>query len=253
MEGWLHILGEAFWPQGVPSCPSCWVCNPNGHCSRTWFQLEGVLCPQEERHDHLTCEMPQYQVLEEDIGVQSTSAKVGRWRIGHRQVLWLHPKGRCHCQRKEECQSFIQCSRGWQECSTWIPVCQMPSDLWHQDGRLPLQSTSCCWQTIDWCPWYASVVMRETVHIALMLDALNSLEVMAADMMNAYITTQCKKRYDPLLVLSLEKTKARKPYSKSPLWPQAHWPSLPWAPCQLHVLLWLQVMPSQPQPMVQSL
>ncbi len=37
---------------------------------------------------------------------------------------------------------------------------------------------------------YTSAVMHETVHIALMLAALNLLEVMAADITNAYITAQ---------------------------------------------------------------
>ncbi len=39
---------------------------------------------------------------------------------------------------------------------------------------------------------YTSVIMCETVCIALMLAALNLLEVMAANIMNAYITAQCK-------------------------------------------------------------
>ncbi len=41
---------------------------------------------------------------------------------------------------------------------------------------------------------YASVVKHETVHIALMLAALNLLNVMAADIMNAYITALCKEK-----------------------------------------------------------
>ncbi len=47
---------------------------------------------------------------------------------------------------------------------------------------------------------YASVLMRETVCTALMLAALNTLEVMAADTMNAYITDHCsiqRKDMDP--------------------------------------------------------
>ncbi len=41
---------------------------------------------------------------------------------------------------------------------------------------------------------YASVVTRETVCIALMMAALNLLEVMAADIMNAFITAPCKEK-----------------------------------------------------------
>ncbi len=39
-----------------------------------------------------------------------------------------------------------------------------------------------------------SVVTCETVHIALMLAALNLLEVMMADIMNTYITALCKEK-----------------------------------------------------------
>ncbi len=41
---------------------------------------------------------------------------------------------------------------------------------------------------------HPSVIMHETVHIALMLGALNLLEVMAVDIMNAYITALCKEK-----------------------------------------------------------
>ncbi len=41
---------------------------------------------------------------------------------------------------------------------------------------------------------YTSVVTCETVCIALMLAALNLLGVMAADIMNAYITGPCKEK-----------------------------------------------------------
>ncbi len=38
----------------------------------------------------------------------------------------------------------------------------------------------------------ASFVMRETVCIALMLAVLNLVDMMATDIMNAYITALCK-------------------------------------------------------------
>ncbi len=41
---------------------------------------------------------------------------------------------------------------------------------------------------------YASVVMRKTIRNALMLVALNLLDVMEADIMNAYITAPCKEK-----------------------------------------------------------
>ncbi len=57
---------------------------------------------------------------------------------------------------------------------------------------------------------YTSVVIYETVHIALILAALNVLDMMAMDIMNAYITAPCKKKSEPCLVLNFEKTKATK-------------------------------------------
>jgi hypothetical protein len=41
---------------------------------------------------------------------------------------------------------------------------------------------------------YASVVSRETVHIALLLAALNDLNVKAGDVLNAYITAHITKK-----------------------------------------------------------
>ena len=41
---------------------------------------------------------------------------------------------------------------------------------------------------------YASVVSRETVRIALMIAALNDLEVKVGDVLNAYITAPCKEK-----------------------------------------------------------
>ncbi len=41
---------------------------------------------------------------------------------------------------------------------------------------------------------YASAVMYKTIHIALMLATLNSLEMMTADIMNAYIIAPCKEK-----------------------------------------------------------
>ncbi len=52
---------------------------------------------------------------------------------------------------------------------------------------------------------HASVVTRETVSIALMLAALNLLEVMETDIMNAYITALCKEK------IWTKKIKAREP------------------------------------------
>ena len=58
---------------------------------------------------------------------------------------------------------------------------------------------------------YASVVSRETVRIALMLAALNDLQVKAGDVLNAYITAPVKKKYGPFLDPSLEMTLGKVP------------------------------------------
>ncbi len=55
---------------------------------------------------------------------------------------------------------------------------------------------------------YASVVSREMVHIVLTMAALNALKVMAADIMNAYITAPKKENYGHYLVLTLARIKA---------------------------------------------
>ncbi len=53
---------------------------------------------------------------------------------------------------------------------------------------------------------YASVVTRETVRLA----ALNLLEVMAADIMNAYITAPCKEKIWTTLGSEFGKDKGKK-------------------------------------------
>ena len=41
---------------------------------------------------------------------------------------------------------------------------------------------------------YASVVSRESVHIALTLAALNDLEIKTSDIQNAYLTAPCSEK-----------------------------------------------------------
>ena len=41
---------------------------------------------------------------------------------------------------------------------------------------------------------YASVVSRETVRIALLMAALNEVDIWAADVLNAYITAPCREK-----------------------------------------------------------
>ncbi len=71
-----------------------------------------------------------------------------------------------------------------------------------------------------------TVVMCETVCIALMLAALNLLEVMTADILNAYITTQYKEKIWITLGSDFGKDKGKKAIIVR-AWPQVCWPSLP--------------------------
>ncbi len=56
---------------------------------------------------------------------------------------------------------------------------------------------------------YASVVTSDTIPIAMILAALNSLDVMAADIMNAYITVPCKKKIWTSISSELKKDKGK--------------------------------------------
>ena len=49
---------------------------------------------------------------------------------------------------------------------------------------------------------YASVVSRETIHIALTVAALNDLQVKTSDMQNAYLAAPCAQKI--FTVLGLE-------------------------------------------------
>ncbi len=57
---------------------------------------------------------------------------------------------------------------------------------------------------------YASVVSRETVRIASTMAALNALKVMAADIMNVYITAPNKEKIWTLLGPKFGRDKGRK-------------------------------------------
>ena len=41
---------------------------------------------------------------------------------------------------------------------------------------------------------YSSIVSRDIVRIALTIAALNNLDVLACDIQNAYLTTQCREK-----------------------------------------------------------
>ncbi len=41
---------------------------------------------------------------------------------------------------------------------------------------------------------YASVVLRDSIRIALTMAALNDLQVKAGDMQNAYLTAPCREK-----------------------------------------------------------
>ena len=57
---------------------------------------------------------------------------------------------------------------------------------------------------------YASVVSRESVRIALLLEALNDVEVKMADIKNAYITVTCSEKIWTVLGPEFDWTQVRK-------------------------------------------
>jgi hypothetical protein len=42
---------------------------------------------------------------------------------------------------------------------------------------------------------YSSVVSRDSVHIALTIAALNDLQILACDILNAYLTAPCREKF----------------------------------------------------------
>ena len=52
---------------------------------------------------------------------------------------------------------------------------------------------------------YARVVSRESIRLGLMLAALNNLQILTADIQNAYLTSPIKEKYIPYLGLSLDR------------------------------------------------
>ena len=56
---------------------------------------------------------------------------------------------------------------------------------------------------------YSSVVSQDSVQIALTIEALNGLEVMASDIQNDYLTADCRKKIGPEPVLNLGRSQAR--------------------------------------------
>ncbi len=89
--------------------------------------------------------------------------------------------------------------------------CHMIFDIKMEDFRCKARLVACRHMTNVLATYtYASIVTCETVHIALMLAALNLLEVMAADIMNAYITAPCKEKIWTTLGSEFGKDKGKK-------------------------------------------
>ncbi len=70
---------------------------------------------------------------------------------------------------------------------------------------------------------YASVVPRETVHMGLIMASLNVFKVMAADIMNAYITAHNMEKYGHYLVPSIVGQKPKCNSSESLVWTEVCW------------------------------
>ena len=71
---------------------------------------------------------------------------------------------------------------------------------------------------------YASVVSRESVRIALLLTALNDVEVKTADIEDAYITAPCSEKIWTVLGPEFGSDAGKKAfYSSSTLWIEKCW------------------------------
>lgn len=146
----------------ISPCPGCWVCytglDPG---SKLWLSFvvkkwmssycfwRGIVSSSEARCTSLAplC--------------KSQWMKPSQW-----QLHQLHLVDRCHWKRNKEQLYHIQCSGGWQEHSAWIPVCQVPHELWHYGRRFQSK------RGYDQCSCHIhlpSVVVYEAVCIPLML------------------------------------------------------------------------------------
>lgn len=99
-------------------------------------------CPQEIGCCHLGCPAIKYLNKTQKFGLPPPKSVDDAFAIDpctgttlQADVVAKNQKWRMLC--------CIQCSGEWQECSTWVPPCQMPHNLWYFDGRLLLQSMPC--------------------------------------------------------------------------------------------------------------
>ncbi len=166
-------------------------------CCRTQFQLASVLCPQEERRYHLARETLQHQVPEEDTQVWPPLSKL----VDDALAIDRHSGSTLWVDAIVKEMENIRVAFNALEDDRNVPhgvqfvECHIIFDIKMEDF--------CCkaclvagrhMTNVPAMYTYASVVTCETVHIALMLAALKSLKVMAANIMNTYITAPCKEK-----------------------------------------------------------
>ncbi len=121
------------------------------------------------------------------------------------------------------------------------------------------QRTHCSWNPWEQClcseyhwPWWPDEGTQFHLYPSTSTQC-TTLDLMAADIMDACIMAQCKKIFGPLLDPNLVRAKVRKSsYSNFSL-ALSHLGEPSRAPCQLHALLILQIRPSRPRYLIQSL
>ena len=104
--------------------------------------------------------------------------------------------GGYYIQGNGECQSGTWSTTRWEISTRWSPICVMPYGIPYQNGGFQTKGQACGMRPHDWGTGYyydASIVSRETVRIALMIPALNNLEVKSDDIWNAYVQAPVTK------------------------------------------------------------
>ncbi len=173
----------------------------------------GVPCPQGKRHNHLPCETLQRQVSKKrhKYGLPLPKLVDDALSIDRcsDSTLWTDSIAK---EMKNFRVAFNALEGGNNiPCGFQFVRCHMIFDIKMEDLCCKACLVAVRYMTnVPATYMYASVVMCETVCIALMLAALNLLEVMAADIMNVNITAPCKEKIWTTLASDFGKDKGKK-------------------------------------------
>ncbi len=157
--------------------------------------------------------MQKCQVFEEDKQVWPTSTKVSGKFPGHRQTHWLYSLGECIAKKMQNVRDALDTPEDGRSVPHGLQFvkCHMIFDIKMED----FHCKACLvmgghMANVSATYTYTSAILPETVCIALILVALNLLEGMATDIMNAYITAMCKEKIWTTLGSEFRKYKGKK-------------------------------------------